>query len=107
MEETFEKWLKQVGLNKSIKGYLTEVHFYNKITKRHGFCDFVFPKIRLIIELDGTHHLKRQAIDKIRDEHLQTRGWEVLRVTIKEYYNKSKLPLVHNKLVPLTGLEPI
>ena len=98
MEITFEEWLQQHGMQKGRKGYLTEVQFHNPKTGKTGFCDFVFPKLRLIVELDGTHHLKRQHLDSLRDEHLVRRGWRVYRISIREYIQKTKVEEVSNLL---------
>jgi len=37
-------------------------------------------------------------LDRIRDSNLQERGWNVLRITHKEYKNGSKIELVKNLL---------
>lgn len=108
MEFSFEKWLNENGYKKGIHGYLTEVHFYNPTTKKNGFADFVFPKLHLIIELDGTHHIKRKELDQIRDEYLNSRGWKVIRITQREYIKKEKVKLIYNLLglARLPGIEP-
>ena len=110
MEMSFEQWLNVNGYKKGIHGYLTEVYFYNPVTKKNGFADFVFPKLHIIIELDGTHHLKRMDLDKIRDDHLKTRGWNVIRISQREYVKKSMIPLISNllgiKMVGMVGVEP-
>ena len=117
MEETFEKWLKEtLDIQKGYHGYLTEVQFYNKKANKNGFCDFVFPQKRLIIELDGSHHIKRKHLDDIRDQHLNSRGWKVYRISIKEYYKQTKIEAVIDMLKsdpsrsricihPVTGLK--
>jgi very-short-patch-repair endonuclease len=91
MERTFAEWLHAQGLSKGIHGFLTEVKFRNHQTGKYGWCDFVFPKKRLIIELDGTHHIKRVHLDTIRDQHLKCRGWNVFRVSYEEYKKGSKI----------------
>jgi very-short-patch-repair endonuclease len=88
MERTFEDWLLSHGLQKGIKGFLDEVHFKYKTENKtkNGWADFVFPKLHLIIELDGSHHLKRKELDAIRDAHLlNERGYTVIRITYAEY----------------------
>lgn len=91
MEFSFEQWLIEKGFKRSLHGYLTDVHFYNHQTKKNGFADFVFPKLRIIIELDGTHHLKRIELDKIRDDYLRSRNWKVIRIPHKEYIAKTRI----------------
>lgn len=98
MERTFEEWLNNHGMLYGFKGYLNEVWFYNDETKKYGRVDFLFPRLRLIIELDGTHHIIRKELDNIRDEYLTKRGWTVIRITHKEYKNKSRLSEVKNLL---------
>lgn len=91
MELSFETWLNANGVNKGLTGYLTEIRFYNANSKKNGRADFVFPRLRLIIELDGTHHITRKELDDIRDAHLNQRGWTVLRISHAEYKKQSKL----------------
>lgn len=98
MEESFEKWLQQHNITKGLNGYLSEVYFYNKQTKKNGWADFVFPRLKLIIELDGTHHLKRKHLDDIRDAGLKARGWVVFRISIKEYKSGIKINQVKKLL---------
>lgn len=109
MEQSFKDWLIHNGIKQSVHGFLTEVHFYNKTTKKNGWADFVFPRLKIIIELDGSQHQKRKHLDSIRDEHLVSRGWEVIRITHKEYKNKIKYNFICMKLqisVGPSGLEP-
>jgi very-short-patch-repair endonuclease/predicted nucleic acid-binding Zn ribbon protein len=98
MEESFEQWLKQNGLTESVNGYLKEIHFYNPNTKKHGWVDFLFPRLKLIIELDGTQHRKTVDQDRIRDDYLKSRGWQVNRIAHSEYRKKTKLLLIKEKL---------
>jgi len=95
MEESFENWLDEHYSGR----YFTQIHFFNPETNKHGWADFVFPKEKIIFELDGTHHRKRALLDAIRDEYLErARGFKVYRITIHEYYRQSKLPLVKSLL---------
>lgn len=98
MEKSFEQWLQQNNIHKGLSGYLTEVYFFNDQTKKNGWADFVFPRKRLIVELDGTHHIKRKHLDNIRDDYLTSRGWLVVRISHKEFRSKSKLTLVKQLL---------
>lgn len=91
LERSFREWLEGKGIEEGLNGFLTEIHFYNKQNKRHGYCDFVFPRAKTIVELDGTTHRNTIEKDKTRDEHLASRGWTTLRITHKEYKNKTKL----------------
>lgn len=98
MESSFETWLNENDIKKGLKGYLTEIRFYNANTKKNGRADFVFPKLRLIIELDGTHHKARKELDNIRDAYLNQRGWKVLRISYAEYKKQSRLDEVKQLL---------
>lgn len=91
MERTFREWLEQNGFTLGINGFLVEVKFKNRNTKKYGWCDFVFPRQKLIVELDGTHHLKRKNLDDIRDQYLVSKGWNIFRISYHEYKNKSKI----------------
>lgn len=91
MEVSFSSWLAKKNICKGMSGYLTEVYFWNPDTKKNGWADFVFPRKRLIIELDGSHHRGREALDNIRDKYLRSRGWNVIRVTYNEYQEKSRI----------------
>ncbi|HSJ86199.1 MAG TPA: endonuclease domain-containing protein [Anaerolineales bacterium] len=41
--------------------------------------DFCSPKAKLIIELDGSHHLDQEAYDEERTQYLGSQGYTVLR----------------------------
>lgn len=96
LEKSFEDWIKLHGMVNSLHGYLMEVRFYNPKTKKNGRADFVFPKHRIIVELDGTQHLQsdRKILDDIRDEYLFKRGWHVIRISHAEYKKKNKEQLL-------------
>ena len=91
MESSFAKWLTKNGIEPGYNGFLTEIKFRNKASGKYGWIDFVFPRKRLIIELDGTHHKNRLELDAERDAYLKTRGWEVVRISHREYIKKSRL----------------
>ncbi len=50
--------------------------------------DFVCLGIKLIIELDGESHLKKQERDEERDEWLQEQGYRVLRYWNNQIYDE-------------------
>lgn len=100
MEQSFEDWLT---LNYSGRWY-DEIHFFNEESKKHGWADFVFPRKKLIIELDGSHHKKRKHLDDIRDEYLsRIRGYTVIRISHSEYKKQSKIEQIN--LLLNTGLD--
>jgi Protein of unknown function (DUF559) len=57
----------------------------NRLIEGH-LVDFVWPAQRLIVEIDSyDFHTSRAAFeaDRVRDAHLQTAGWRVLRITAR------------------------
>ena len=42
--------------------------------------DFVAPALKLIVELDGSHHAQQQEYDAARSRFLNGRGYRVLRI---------------------------
>jgi very-short-patch-repair endonuclease len=98
MERSFTTWLISKGMSRGLSGFLSEIHFKNPETKKNGWADFVFPRRRLILELDGTHHRKRQHLDAARDEYLDQRGWKVVRITHAEYRSGSRIPEIQQLL---------
>ena len=79
----------------------------NKEINKFYFCDFVFPKIHLIIELDGSHHKNRNLLDKERDEYItRIRKYEIFRITQTDYQKGIWIDFIKEKLEPLAGLEP-
>jgi very-short-patch-repair endonuclease len=42
--------------------------------------DFAAPAARLVVEVDGSCHARREAADKRRDRALEALGWRVVRV---------------------------
>lgn len=90
MEVSFSQWLRD---NRSIP-FVEEQKILNAATGRYCYMDFFFPDIQLCIELDGTQHQKTKTQDINRDMFLTSLGITVLRITITEYKNKSKIALV-------------
>jgi very-short-patch-repair endonuclease len=43
--------------------------------------DFLAPKVRLVVEVDGAYHALRCHSDRLRDRVLMQAGYTVLRVT--------------------------
>jgi len=64
---------------KQLKGY----QFYRQKPIGDYIVDFFCPKAKLVIEIDGSHHLVGEKIeyDRIRDEYLSSLGLRVLRFT--------------------------
>jgi very-short-patch-repair endonuclease len=47
----------------------------------HFIADFLAPSLRLIVEVDGAHHARRQGADQSRDRKLARLGYRVVRVS--------------------------
>jgi very-short-patch-repair endonuclease len=96
LEQSFEDYLK---LN-SVK-FESEYTMHRKDRIQWYFLDFYFPELKLIIELDGSHHLsdEAKAKDLDRDTYiLKNYGIYTLRISHKEYKNKSKIHIVDELL---------
>jgi very-short-patch-repair endonuclease len=67
---------------KQLKGY----QFYRQKPIGDYIVDFFCPRAKLVIEIDGSHHLIGEAIeyDRIRDDYLSSLGLRVLRFTNTE-----------------------
>lgn len=98
LEKSFEEWLIKHG----IVNFETEKHFRRHECMKSYFCDFFFPSLNLVIELDGSQHKNTIIVDRERDEYIRlTYGVEVIRVTEKEYRTKSRLDEI-KKLLNIT-----
>ena len=64
---------------KQLKGY----QFYRQKPIGDYIVDFFCPMAKLVIEIDGSHHLVGETIeyDRIRDDYLSSLGLRVLRFT--------------------------
>ncbi len=99
LEQSFDSWLK---LNNMID-YTKEQPF--RIVDGEGkylttyFGDFYFPDLSLLIELDGTQHQNQIEYDQIRDARISNQyNIRIIRITHKEYINKSRLDEVKYEL---------
>ena len=91
LEESFETWLVDNSI--SLK-YEPEYTIKNHITQKWYFVDFYFPKINLIVELDGKQHEKpkHKEADKLRDEYITTHlNINVFRISYNEYQAGTKI----------------
>jgi very-short-patch-repair endonuclease len=98
LETSFENWLIENHFN----DFETEFHIKrydenNKFIKNY-FIDFYFPTLKLGIELDGTQHKNTIEKDFDRDRYISSLGIEILRISHREYLNKSKVDLIKQKL---------
>ena len=75
---------EEIILWSRIKGkQIKEVQFYRQRPIGNYIADFYCPKVKLIIEVDGSQHYEEEGIekDKIRDEYFESLGLKVLRFT--------------------------
>ena len=56
-----------------------DVHFRNQHGIGNYIVDFCAPRRKLVIELDGSHHLEQEEYDKERTNFLESKGYRVLR----------------------------
>ncbi len=101
MEQSFVEWLENHNIKNNIYGYYEQVHFKHKVDGKvkNGWIDFLFPSRKLVIELDGNHHLKRKELDNIRDDYLISKGYKVVRITHSEYKSKKRVEEIKKLLL--------
>jgi len=73
---------------RQLQGY----QFYRQKPVGDYIVDFFCPRAKLVIELDGSHHLIGETIeyDRIRDDYLSSLGLRVLRFTNTEVMTNIK-----------------
>jgi very-short-patch-repair endonuclease len=81
MELTFESYLKENNITR----WDTELHFWSDELRKNYFVDFIFEDKKLIIELDGTQHIKSVEHDAVRDTWFSSKGYEVVRIPVAEF----------------------
>jgi very-short-patch-repair endonuclease len=50
--------------------------------------DFCSPKVKLIIELDGSQHLEQQEYDAERTKYFEMQGYKVIHFWNNDVFNK-------------------
>ena len=75
------------------KEQIRGVKFRRQYVIERFITDFCSPETRLIVELDGPIHQYTQAEDKIRQEFLESMGFEVLRFPNMEVINNLRAVL--------------
>lgn len=100
LEKSFEEWLTEKNIL-----FIMEKPFKRLDVTKTYFADFYFPHLNLVIELDGSQHLKTVEYDTDRDAYInKVYGCTILRVSHKEYKNKSKIVEI-SKLLGLSTIE--
>jgi very-short-patch-repair endonuclease len=56
-----------------------DVHFRDQHAIGNYIVDFCAPRKKLVIELDGSHHLEQQEYNEERTKYLEAYGYRVLR----------------------------
>ena len=55
------------------------IHFRRQHAIGSFIADFCVPRRKLIIELDGSHHIEQEDQDKERTKYLESQGYQVIR----------------------------
>lgn len=76
---------------------LKNIHFRNQHAIGPYITDFCAPRIKLIIELDGSQHLEQTEYDAERSAFLQSQGYSVLR-----FWNNDVLNDINSVLYAIT-----
>jgi very-short-patch-repair endonuclease len=77
--------LSEQKLWAELSGGKLGVAFRRQVPIGHRFIvDFLAPSIKLVVEVDGSVHAKRRAVDARRDERLCRAGLRVMRFTVDE-----------------------
>ncbi len=66
---------------------LDDVHFRRQYAIGKYIVDFCAPYHKLIVELDGSHHLEQAKQDSERTEFLKTRGYREIRFRNNDVMN--------------------
>ncbi|MFA6903587.1 MAG: DUF559 domain-containing protein [Gallionellaceae bacterium] len=101
-----EQCLWQRIRNRQIGG----VQFYRQKTLLSYIVDFYSPRVKLVIELDGSQHFEaeHQAKDQNRDEQLMRTGLRVLRFDDRQVLTETDavLKVVYDEVVERLAKTP-
>lgn len=75
------------------KGQIRGVKFQRQHPIERFIADFCCIRLRIIIEVDGPIHQYQQAEDQIRQQFLESLGFEVLRFPNMEVFNNIRAVL--------------
>jgi very-short-patch-repair endonuclease len=71
----------EARLFEALRGGRLGVAFRRQVPLLGRFiADLLAPKLRLVVEIDGGYHARRQAADARRDRALERAGYRVLRL---------------------------
>jgi len=83
-----EKWFRKVIQNDTD---LSMCQVIEQLRVGKYLLDFAFPEFMVVLEVDGEHHKRPevQIKDKIRDEYLISKGWNVYRIEWKTMFENT------------------
>lgn len=64
-----------------LRGSRLSVPFRRQVPIGPYIVDFLAPRLRLVVEVDGGYHAQRAAADARRERYLQRAGYRVVRVS--------------------------
>lgn len=102
-ELQFSAWL-----DKHTVPHVIEKQFQNKDTENYYFADFYFEELQLIIEIDGSQHLKTMESDAYRDRSiLEQYDINTIRIPAIDFLKGRWEEKLKELLVATKGLEPL
>lgn len=66
-------------------------------------ADFCCPRLRIVLEIDGSSHKHRKKSDAKRDKHLLAFGWRTIRMTNYQALHYSKKKFIEELLLQILG----
>jgi very-short-patch-repair endonuclease len=69
-------------LRAGIRGGRLGVSFRRQVPLGNYIADFAAPVAKLVVEVDGAYHARREAADARRDHNLRRLGYCVLRIEV-------------------------
>jgi very-short-patch-repair endonuclease len=85
-QTTAERKLWWLLRSKALAGY----KFYRQHPIGPYFADFCCRSKKLIVELDGYHHLNTQEYDDVRTEFIKANGYSVIRFWNREVITQER-----------------
>ncbi len=100
-EEKFSQFLYSEGLIEDVDFIREYPILTDRIVSAGGgrtrkstlFCDFFFPKLKLVIELDGKHwhdNAEAKERDVAKDKAVSVRGWFMARIASHKIYQEGR-----------------
>ena len=70
----------EAALWAQLKGRALGVMFRRQVVLGRYIADFLAPAVKVIVEVDGGYHARRERADARRDEKLRRAGYRIVRV---------------------------